>query len=246
MLEITESAAHRRDLDAAVARLHELKALGVHLALDDFGTGYSSLAYLRSFPVDSAQDRPGVHRRRRRRRLRRPRARARDHRARPDARAARRRRGDRGRGPAGRARAPRLRPRPGLPVRAPAAGRADPQYARGSATCATRMRSRAGRRAATPGAPGRSPRRSPTTIANTISETIWPIGNENVIPSPSSAWITTNAKNSPSTSPSSAPKTRRDHALVAHHPPHVAPRHADRAQQPELARALEDRQRRAC
>jgi diguanylate cyclase len=36
-----------------VARLHELKALGVHLALDDFGTGYSSLAYLRSFPVDS-------------------------------------------------------------------------------------------------------------------------------------------------------------------------------------------------
>ena len=27
-----------------LARLHELKALGVQLAIDDFGTGYSSLA----------------------------------------------------------------------------------------------------------------------------------------------------------------------------------------------------------
>ena len=39
--------------EATVARLSELKALGVRLTVDDFGTGYSSLAYLRRFPVDS-------------------------------------------------------------------------------------------------------------------------------------------------------------------------------------------------
>jgi EAL domain-containing protein (putative c-di-GMP-specific phosphodiesterase class I) len=35
-----------------VARLRELKALGVRVALDDFGTGYSSLGYLKRFPID--------------------------------------------------------------------------------------------------------------------------------------------------------------------------------------------------
>ena len=35
-----------------LARLHELKALGVRLAIDDFGTGYSSLNSVRRFPVD--------------------------------------------------------------------------------------------------------------------------------------------------------------------------------------------------
>ncbi len=50
-LEITETAM-LADTDAAVARLTELKTLGVTLAVDDFGTGYSSLSYLQRFPVD--------------------------------------------------------------------------------------------------------------------------------------------------------------------------------------------------
>ena len=51
VLEITESIL-MKDRDTAIARLRELKALGVGLAVDDFGTGYSSLTSLRSFPVD--------------------------------------------------------------------------------------------------------------------------------------------------------------------------------------------------
>jgi diguanylate cyclase (GGDEF)-like protein/PAS domain S-box-containing protein len=51
VLEITESVMIH-DIDLAIARLRELKTLGVQLAIDDFGTGYSSLNYVRRFPVD--------------------------------------------------------------------------------------------------------------------------------------------------------------------------------------------------
>jgi diguanylate cyclase (GGDEF)-like protein/PAS domain S-box-containing protein len=50
-LEITETVV-MADLDLAIARLEQLKDLGVRLAMDDFGTGYSSLSYLSRFPID--------------------------------------------------------------------------------------------------------------------------------------------------------------------------------------------------
>ena len=51
VIEITESVM-MQDMELSIARLGELKALGVQLAVDDFGIGYSSLNYIRRFPVD--------------------------------------------------------------------------------------------------------------------------------------------------------------------------------------------------
>ncbi len=51
VVEITESVL-MNDTEATMAKLRDLKRLGVRLALDDFGTGYASLGYLRRFPMD--------------------------------------------------------------------------------------------------------------------------------------------------------------------------------------------------
>ena len=52
ILEFTETGI-MHNAEQTVAKLSELRALGVRIAIDDFGTGYSSLAYLQQFPVDS-------------------------------------------------------------------------------------------------------------------------------------------------------------------------------------------------
>ena len=51
-LEFTESAI-MTDAETNIAKLRELKAIGLDLAVDDFGTGYSSLSYLKRFPIDT-------------------------------------------------------------------------------------------------------------------------------------------------------------------------------------------------
>jgi diguanylate cyclase (GGDEF)-like protein len=61
-IEITETVL-MEDIDAGVAAVKALKALGVRVSIDDFGTGYSALGYLRQFPVDDVKiDRTFVER----------------------------------------------------------------------------------------------------------------------------------------------------------------------------------------
>jgi diguanylate cyclase (GGDEF)-like protein/PAS domain S-box-containing protein len=49
-LEVTEGLVID-DIDAVVAKMGELTAIGIHFSVDDFGTGYSSLAYLKRMPI---------------------------------------------------------------------------------------------------------------------------------------------------------------------------------------------------
>jgi diguanylate cyclase (GGDEF)-like protein/PAS domain S-box-containing protein len=51
-LEITEGIVIQ-NLDDTIAKMLQLKQLGISFAMDDFGTGYSSLTYLKRLPVDA-------------------------------------------------------------------------------------------------------------------------------------------------------------------------------------------------
>jgi EAL domain-containing protein (putative c-di-GMP-specific phosphodiesterase class I) len=51
ILEITETVL-MNDTESHIAKLGQLKSLGLRLAMDDFGTGYSSLSFLSQLPVD--------------------------------------------------------------------------------------------------------------------------------------------------------------------------------------------------
>lgn len=50
-MEITENVIMENG-EAVIAKLWQLKALGIELAIDDFGTGYSSLGRLHDFPIN--------------------------------------------------------------------------------------------------------------------------------------------------------------------------------------------------
>jgi diguanylate cyclase (GGDEF)-like protein len=53
-LEITESLL-MEDVQESIAKLSEIRDMGVGISIDDFGTGHSSLAYLASLPVNAVK-----------------------------------------------------------------------------------------------------------------------------------------------------------------------------------------------
>jgi EAL domain-containing protein (putative c-di-GMP-specific phosphodiesterase class I) len=50
-LELTESMV-LENIENTIAKMRELKLLGLSFSMDDFGTGYSSLQYLKQLPLD--------------------------------------------------------------------------------------------------------------------------------------------------------------------------------------------------
>lgn len=50
-IELTESTLVS-NVDDVIAKMDQLKAIGIGFSLDDFGTGYSSLSYLKRLPLD--------------------------------------------------------------------------------------------------------------------------------------------------------------------------------------------------
>jgi EAL domain-containing protein (putative c-di-GMP-specific phosphodiesterase class I) len=50
-LELTESMLVE-NVEETIAKIEELRRLGIRFSLDDFGTGYSSLQYLKKIPLD--------------------------------------------------------------------------------------------------------------------------------------------------------------------------------------------------
>jgi EAL domain-containing protein (putative c-di-GMP-specific phosphodiesterase class I) len=60
-LELTESIVLER-VEDTIAKMRELKVLGISFSMDDFGTGYSSLQYLKRLPLDQLKiDQGFVH-----------------------------------------------------------------------------------------------------------------------------------------------------------------------------------------